>query len=91
MQRGKLRRDLEAQLRARLPAARIEAAGAGRLVVATEEDARPVLASLYGVASSSPCRRCTVVELSDVMLAFATAQLAGARSFAVRGRQQIRC
>jgi len=77
------RRDLVAEVRAAVPDARISASP-GRLVVESEQDAAPVLASLHGVLSFSPCRRVAVDELEAAAVALARDAVPARGSFAVR-------
>lgn len=80
VQRGKLRRDLEMMLRAFLPEVRLDTALADRLIVEAATDARTSLVKLHDVVSLSPCRRCSLDELSDAMLALAHPGARSARS-----------
>jgi uncharacterized protein len=77
------RRDLADVIRRELAGARVAAAG-GRLFVECAEDAAPLLASLPGVTSFSPCRRLALAELTAAATALAADALPSGGSFAVR-------
>jgi uncharacterized protein with PIN domain len=76
VQRKKQPRDLASQL----PGARLEAFP-GRLLVTSDGDALPILSSLHGLSSFSPCIPCAIQDLETAVL---TLDLSGARSFAVK-------
>jgi uncharacterized protein with PIN domain/tRNA(Ser,Leu) C12 N-acetylase TAN1 len=83
---GKLRRDLEAVIRAHQPDARIETAP-GRVFVTAEGDIDEVLAALPGVATVSPCVRVAFAELERVVLDLVSSRLESTNTFAVRVRR----
>jgi uncharacterized protein with PIN domain len=83
-QRRKTARDLREQLAARVPGARVEELGAGRLAVETPGPADEVLASLHGVTSFSPCRAVALDALPEALVALAETALVGVRRFAVK-------
>jgi uncharacterized protein len=77
------RHDLIQVVERALPGARVSAEG-GRIVVDCEQDAAPVLASMPGVASFSPCRRLRLPELTAAAVQMAAAGLPHGGRFAVR-------
>jgi uncharacterized protein with PIN domain len=84
--RRKLQRDLVEWLRAELSDARIWT-DTGRIVLATEHDARAALARLHGICSFSPCRPCALAALEPCVLEVAATALARARSYRLRIRR----
>ncbi len=85
-ERGKLRRDLAAVIRERVPDVSI-ALSPGRLIVEAEPDITAAIASLPGVASVSPCERVPRTELEAAVIALARRRLDPDASFAVRVRR----
>jgi uncharacterized protein with PIN domain len=79
--RRRLRMDLLAELRRRLPDAKLSHS-TGRIFVDTAAPADHVLADLHGVGSFSPCVRCLPAELTDAIVE----RVGGPRRFAVRVR-----
>jgi uncharacterized protein with PIN domain/tRNA(Ser,Leu) C12 N-acetylase TAN1 len=85
-QRGKERRALAAQLRARLPAASVQE-GPGRLVVECAGAADEELARLHGVVSFSRCCACRLDELERRVVELACATVPPGGSYRLRVRR----
>jgi hypothetical protein len=77
------RRDLVAVIERELPGAMVSAEG-GRILVECEQDAGPVLSSLQGVTSFSPCRQVRLDEVAEAAVALAASALGQGGRFAVR-------
>ncbi len=77
------RRDLVQVIERELPGAHVSTEG-GRLLVDCEQDAAPVLSSLPGVTSFSPCRRLPLAEVADAAAELAASVLGQGGRFAVR-------
>src|SRR5262249_57874271 len=87
--RQALRRDIIAELRARVPDAGLRT-DVGRIFVETaleEAAALAALGALHGPTSFSKTVRCSLAQLEPAVRAFAAASLRGRRSFAVRVRR----
>lgn len=56
----------------------------GRIFVETEKDETETLKQIHGIASFSPCVKCSLDELENEVLAFAVTILKGKRSFGVK-------
>lgn len=82
-QRHKVRRDIVANINARLPDAQMTTA-VGRVFVTCQAEPAEVLAvfaDLYGVTSFSPCRVCSLDELSACVIEYAREVLPGVPSY----------
>jgi uncharacterized protein with PIN domain len=77
------RRDLVAVIERELPGALVSAEG-GRILVECEQDAGPVLSSLQGVTSFSPCRQVPLAQVAEAAVELAAAALGNGGCFAVR-------
>jgi uncharacterized protein len=77
------RRDLVQEIERALPGAAVTAEG-GRILVECEQDAGPVLSSLPGVTSFSPCRRLAVGDAEAAAVELARSALPAGGRFAVR-------
>src|SRR5262245_11770328 len=87
--RQALRRDIIAELRARVPDAGVHT-DVGRIFVETdleEAAALAALGALHGPTSFSKTVRCSLAQLEPAVRALAAASLRGRRSFAVRVRR----
>ncbi len=77
------RRDLVQVIERELPGALVSTEG-GRILVECEQDAGPVLSSLPGVTSFSPCRRLPVAEVTAAAVELAASALEDGGRYAVR-------
>lgn len=80
--KGRIKADVVAELRRRIPGASVETA-TGRVFVSCDPDRAGVLGDIHGISSYSPCERCSLDDLEDAVLRAADARAPGAASFAV--------
>ena len=82
-EKQKLERDIIKSLKSKIKIPKIKKE-IGRIFIETKKDETNALKQIHGIASFSPCLKCSLDELDDKVLAFAAAILKAKRSFGVK-------
>jgi hypothetical protein len=82
-EKQKLEKDILENLKAKIKNAKITK-DIGRIFIETEQDETEAIKNIYGIASFSPCLKCSLDELEAALLAFAVETLKNKKSFGVK-------
>jgi len=82
-EKSKLERDIVEEIRNHLPDAKIRK-DIGRIFLETSAEATETLKQIHGIASFSPCIKCSLEELESKVLAFAEPILKNKKSFGIK-------
>lgn len=82
-EKSKLERDIIQNLKLKIKSAKIKK-DIGRIFLETEKDETETIKNIHGIASFSPCIKCSLKELDSRVLAFAEKILRDKKSFGVK-------
>jgi uncharacterized protein with PIN domain/tRNA(Ser,Leu) C12 N-acetylase TAN1 len=82
-EKSKLEKDIVASLESRVSSPKIKK-DIGRIFLETEKDETETIKQIHGIASFSPCLKCSLEELDAKVIAFAEKELKDKRSFGVK-------
>jgi len=82
-EKQKLEKDILENLKLKIQNSRIKM-DVGRIFIGTEKDETEAIKQIHGIASFSPCIKCSLDELEATLLAFAVETLKNKRSFGVK-------
>ena len=82
-EKSKLERDIIQSLKSEIRNPKIRK-DVGRIFLETENDETEIIKQIHGIASFSPCLKCSLEELDSKVLAFAERELKDKKSFGVK-------
>jgi uncharacterized protein with PIN domain/tRNA(Ser,Leu) C12 N-acetylase TAN1 len=82
-EKSKLEKDIVSSLKSQVTSPKIKK-DIGRIFLETKKDETEIIKGIHGIASFSPCTKCSLEELDKSVLAFAKKRLKGKKSFGVK-------
>ena len=82
-EKSKLEKDIVANLESRISSPKIKK-DIGRIFLETEKDETETIKQIHGIASFSPCIKCSLEKLDTKILAFAEKELKDKKSFGIK-------